>query len=177
VCRHPVASQPDEAQEIGRDGVILKAGGPGSRGVLQPVPSGSFGELAAYDGIEVPLKLVPVLVVLIAVALAPACDDNPTRPSALDLTGTWVGTSTYPNAPFQLVLTQTAGTLRGEYSDGLDRSLAVTGTYARPTMVIVVDFGDAKLNLNATLTSARSAQGVMFTSALGNREYPFTMTR
>jgi hypothetical protein len=123
------------------------------------------------------LKLVPIGLVVIAVALAPGCDDGPTRPSAFDLTGTWGGTSTYPNAPFQLVLTQTAVTLRGEYIDGLDRSLAVTGTYARPTIVIVVDFGDAKLNLTGTLTSARSAEGVMFTSALGNRDYPFTMTR
>ena len=116
--------------------------------------------------------------VLVAAVLGPACDeDTRTGPSALDMTGTWAGTSTYPNSPFQLSLTQTDGTLRGEYADGLDRSLAVTGTFAPPAFAIVVDFGDAKLNLNGTLVSPRAAQGNMFTSALGNRLYPFTMVR
>lgn len=123
------------------------------------------------------MKLAPAVLVLMASVLVPACDESPARPSSLDLTGTWTGTSTYPNAPFQLVLTQTDGTLEGEYSDGLDRSLAVTGAYTRPAFAIVVDFGDAKLNLAGTLTSVRSAEGVMFTSALGNRDYPFTMSR
>jgi hypothetical protein len=107
-----------------------------------------------------------------------ACDEQtPASPSETDLTGTWAGTSTYPNAPFQLSLTQADGTLRGQYRDGLDSSLSVTGTYSRPAMAIVVDFGDAKLNLNGNLVDARTVRGTMQTSALGNTPYPFTMTR
>jgi hypothetical protein len=113
-----------------------------------------------------------------AIAMTLACNDGgPTGPSPTDLTGTWTGTSTYPNAPFRLVLNQTGATLSGQYSDGLDRSIALTGTFSSPTFAIVVDFGDAKLNLNGSVAGARRAQGVMFTSALGNREYPFEMTR
>lgn len=124
------------------------------------------------------VKTAPAVAMLLACVLAPACGkDNPAGPTATDLTGAWTGTSTYPNAPFQLSLSETDGTLRGEYSDGLDRSLAVTGTFSNPTVAIVVDFGDAKLNLQGTILSARIVQGVMFTSALGNRQYPFTMTR
>ena len=124
------------------------------------------------------MKAPTAAVVALIALLALACDNgNPTGPSAEDMTGKWTGTSTYPNAPFQLTLNQDGETLRGQYSDGLDRSLAVTGTFSAPTFAIVVDFGDAKLNLNGTVLGARSAQGVMFTSALGNRQYPFTMTR
>jgi hypothetical protein len=75
------------------------------------------------------------------------------------------------------VLAQTGGVLSGEYRDGLDRSLAVSGTYTPPTFALVVDFGDAKLNLTGTVISARAAEGTMFTSALGNRPYPFQMIR
>ncbi len=119
--------------------------------------------------------------VAILLTLPLACDDNsptgPMGPTAADMTGAWTGTSTYPNAPFTLTLTQTAGSLRGQYSDGLDRSQSVTGTFTSPTFGIVVDFGDAKLNLNGSVVDARNAQGVMFTSALGNRQFPLTMTR
>ena len=118
-----------------------------------------------------------VLTVLVAL-LALACGHgSPTRPTPTDLTAVWAGTSTYPNAPFQLSLNQDGATLRGQYSDALDRSLAVTGTVISPTFTVVVDFGDAKLNLQGRMFDSRTAQGVMFTSALGNREYPFTMTR
>lgn len=117
-------------------------------------------------------------VALLSCLLAPGCDEKaPVAPSAADLTGTWNGTSTYPNAPFQLTLTQTGSTLRGQYADRLDRSIAVTGTFSSPTVALVVDFGDAKLNLDGTLGDARTVQGTMKTSALGNTPYPFTMTR
>jgi hypothetical protein len=119
------------------------------------------------------------LAFLLLVLLVPAsgCDDSPTQPSASDLTGTWNGTSTYPNAPFELKLTQTGTSLRGEYTDGLDHSTAVTGTLTSPSFAIVVDFGDAKLNITGAVQTARRAEGVMFTSALGNTMFPFTMTR
>jgi hypothetical protein len=118
-----------------------------------------------------------VLIVVVALITLSCNDESPTAPSATDMTGAWSGASTYPNAPFELSLTQTSGTLRGQYRDALDRSLAVTGTFTPPTFAIVVDFGDAKLNLNGSVLGPRSAQGVMFTSALGNRQDPFTMTR
>lgn len=124
------------------------------------------------------MKVARLLAVVLVCTLAPACgDDTTSGPSATNLTGTWVGTSTYPNAPFQLSLSQTNGAFKGEYQDRLDRSLAVTGTFSTPRMEIVVDFGDAKLNIQGTVQDGRTVQGVMFTSALGNREYPFSMTR
>ena len=76
-----------------------------------------------------------------------------------------------------ITLTQVGGTLRGEYADALDRSRSVTGTFTSPAFKIVVDFGDAKLNVSGTVLDPRTAQGVMFTSALGNRQFPMTMTR
>jgi hypothetical protein len=93
------------------------------------------------------------------------------------MTGTWSGMGTYPNSPFQLVLTQTDTALKGEYSDKLDRSTSVTGTYMEPAFSISVNFGDAGLIINGTLLSARSAQGTMSTPSLGNQVFGFTMTR
>jgi hypothetical protein len=126
-------------------------------------------------------KPMPFRYTLAVVALVSmlACDDgmSPTEPSPGDLTGAWTGTSTYPNAPFQLDLSQTDRTLRGQYRDRLDTGISVTGTLSSSTVAIVVDFGDAKLNLEGTVTTARRVQGTMFTSALGNTRYPFTMTR
>lgn len=118
-----------------------------------------------------------MLGVLVCALLWACAEDSPSRPSGTDLTGTWAGTSTYPNAPFQLSLTQTRVTLTGQYSDRLDRSLSVTGTYSSPTLAIVVDFGDAKLNLSGDVVDARTVRGTMQTSALGNTPYPFTMSR
>ena len=65
----------------------------------------------------------PLAVVALVSMLS--CDDGngPTEPGAGDLTGAWTGTSTYPNAPFQLDLTQTDRTLRGQYRDRLDDTL------------------------------------------------------
>lgn len=124
------------------------------------------------------MRRIAALALALACVLTPGCDgDSPTGPTTSDMTGTWTGTGTYPNMPFRLVLTQTGTTLRGEYSDQLDRSLSVGGTVTFPTFAIVIDFGDAKLNITGTVVTARQAEGSMFTSALGNRLYPFTMTR
>jgi hypothetical protein len=125
----------------------------------------------------VPVKTKRAALVVVLVSLALACDRSPTSPTAADMTGTWMGMSTYPNAPFSLNLTQVGGALRGQYSDALDRSQSVTGTFTGPAFAIVVDFGDAKVNLSGNMLDARTAQGVMFTSALGNRQFPLTMTR
>jgi len=124
------------------------------------------------------MRTLAILALTLACGVAPACNgDSPTAPTTADMTGTWTGTGTYPNMPFRLVLTQTGTTLRGEYSDQLDRSMSVGGTFTNPTFAIIIDFGDAKLNINGSMVTARTAEGSMFTSALGNRLYPFTMTR
>jgi hypothetical protein len=122
---------------------------------------------------------VALLATSIAVTIAAiACDrETSTTPSPLDLTGTWSGTGTYPNAPFQLALIQTGTNLRGSYRDRLDTSSLVTGTMTGELMTAVVDFGDAKLNFDGTVDGARQIRGTMRTSALGNTPFPFTMTR
>ena len=132
-------------------------------------------ERANWNWVPVKTRMGAPVVVLLILALA--CDRSPTSPTVADMTGTWTGMSTYPNAPFSLNLTQVGGTLRGQYSDALDRSQSVTGTFTSPTFTIVVDFGDAKVNLSGSVLDGRTAQGVMFTSALGTRQFPLTMTR
>lgn len=126
------------------------------------------------------MRIIYGIILTLACLTAPGCDhDSPTAPTPTisDLTGTWTGTGTYPNAPFQFVFTQTGTTLRGEYRDGHDRSLSVYGNYTSPTLVVDVDFGDGHLHFAGTVVNARTATGNMWTSALGNRLYPFTMTR
>lgn len=134
-------------------------------------------ERTNWNGVPVKTKTRTGALVVVLLILALACDRSPTSPTVADMTGTWKGISTYPNAPFSLHLTQVGGTFRGQYSDALDHSQSVTGTFTSPTFAIVVDFGDAKVNLSGTVLDARTAQGVMFTSALGNQQFPLTMTR
>ena len=122
------------------------------------------------------MRLISAVVLTLACTCALACD-SPAAPTTMDMTGTWSGTATYPNSPFQLILTQSGTSLRGEYSDRLDRTTSVTGTYTNPTFTISVNFGDAGLTINGTLSSARNAQGTMFTPSLGNQIFSFTMTR
>jgi hypothetical protein len=118
-----------------------------------------------------------VIVVALCCALCGCGSETPAGPSATDLTGNWSGTSTYPNAPFQFRLRQTGDTIRGDYADRHDSSIAAGGTLTGTSLTMVVDFGDAKLHFTATVVDAHTVQGDMFTSALGNRLYPFTMTR
>lgn len=122
------------------------------------------------------MRSISAAVIVLACFVLPGCD-SPVAPTTTNLSGTWTGTGTYPNMPFLLVLTQTGTTLRGSYRDQHDASLSVDGTFTDPTFAIVIDFGDAKLNITGTVVSARTVEGQMFTSALGNRLYPFTMTR
>lgn len=105
------------------------------------------------------------------------CQSSTTSPSAADLTGTWTGTGSYPNAPFEFRLTQTGSTLRGSYSDRHDSSSSIDGAVANGMMTAAVDFGDAKLHFEGTVEDARHVRGTMRTSALGNTPYPFTMAR
>ena len=103
--------------------------------------------------------------------------DVPAPPSASNLTGYWSGTGTYPNAPFKLALVQSGGQLRGIYVDRHDSSSSVSGAYSTPEFTLRIDFGDAVLFLECAIKDAREVNGVHRTSALGNRPYPFTMTR
>ncbi len=99
------------------------------------------------------MRLISAVVLALACVATHGCDqDSPTAPSPAmsDLTGTWTGTGTYPNAPFRFVFMQSGTTLRGEYSDGLDRSLSVGGTYTFPTFTVDVDFGDGHLHFAET---------------------------
>lgn len=128
--------------------------------------------------VEAIIRILSSAVLALSCIVASACPgDSPSAPTTSDMTGTWSGTGTYPNAPFQLVLTQTGTALKGEYSDRLDRSTSVTGTYTNPGFSISVNFGDAGLTINGTLATARSAQGTMFTPSLGNQMFPFNLAR
>jgi hypothetical protein len=122
--------------------------------------------------------LIRVAFTTAAIALA-ACNTqtSSSNPSALDLTGTWSGTGSYPNAPFELRLTQSGSSLRGSYSDRHDTSSSVTGSRDGSAITVSIDFGDAKLNVEGTIDDGRHVRGTMRTSALGNTPYPFAMTR
>ena len=104
--------------------------------------------------------------------------DTPNPPTTSNLTGTWSGTGSYPTAPFRLFLAQSGNTIVGYYEDQHDGG-RVTGTFGGSEFfTLVVDFGDGSLRLECNpITSPRQIQGVQRTSALGNRPYPFTMTR
>lgn len=122
---------------------------------------------------------VAALAAFAAVAITGIACNTPssTSPSVLDLSGTWTGTGSYPNTPFQLTLTQIGSSLRGSYADRHDSSSMVSGTLAGDVMTATIDFGDAKLHLEGTVEDVRRVRGTMRTSALGNTPYPFTMTR
>lgn len=130
---------------------------------------------------EAMLRAIRDGVILVGLATlmlaASACDGSGTSPSPIDVTGNWTGTGSYPNAPFQLTLTQSGSSLQGSYSDRLDASLAVTGTVTGSAMTLSVNFGDAQVHLEGTVATARRITGTMRTSALGNTPYPFIMTR
>jgi hypothetical protein len=100
---------------------------------------------------------------------------TPDSPTTSDLTGTWSGSGTYPNAPFTLFLEQTGITLVGYYRDQHDAGSV--SRFAAPIFTLRVDFGDAGLFLECAIDDARHIHGVMRTSALGNVPYPFSMTR
>src|SRR5919201_3833728 len=73
--------------------------------------------------------------------------DTPNPPTMSNLTGTWSGTGSYPNAPFHLFLAQSGDTIAGYYEDRHDRG-RVTGTFGgMEFFTLVVDFGDASLRL------------------------------
>lgn len=97
--------------------------------------------------------------------------------SESNLSGTWTGTGTYPNAPFTLTLTQTGNRLRGKYTDQHDSSVSVDGTLAGDFMSVNVNFGDAGLVIEGEVQDSHEIRGTMRTPSLGNRPYPFTMRR
>jgi hypothetical protein len=108
---------------------------------------------------------------------AATCGGSPAGPSAADVTGAWAGTGSYPNAPFQLTLTQTGTAVRGSYADRHDASQSVSGTLSCAVLTLAVDFGDAQVHVEGTVETARLVRGTMRTSALGNTPFPFTMVR
>lgn len=109
--------------------------------------------------------------------------DTPASPSTSNLTGYWTGVGTYPNNPFKLALIQTGNQFRGWYMDSKgDWSPDVTewpagGGITMPEFTLLVRFGDAGLLLECVVEDARRMKGVQRTPSLGNRPFPFDMTR
>ncbi|MGE5602043.1 MAG: hypothetical protein ACM30E_03270 [Nitrososphaerales archaeon] len=125
---------------------------------------------------------------------AGACGDNrtPAVTPVTDVSGTWVSsTSTYPNAPFQLVLTQTGQELSGSYSDRVDVSTSLSGGYLRigpgGSMNMQINLANGeKLHLHGTVFGPNTIKGDMevlvFQEVLGVLQsggtlYSYTMTR
>ena len=104
---------------------------------------------------------------------------TPASPSVSDLTGYWTGVGTYPNNPFKLALVQTGNQFRGSYVDskGDWSPDVVEWRVAMPEFTLLVRFGDAGLLLESVVDDARRVKGVQRTPSLGNRPYPFEMTR
>lgn len=105
-----------------------------------------------------------------------SCRDGPTAPSVRDLSGTWTGISSYPNAPFTLTLRHDGTRLSGSYRDNLDAGPVVDGVVEFPDFFFRVDFGDTKITFVGTFLDARSAAGEIRTPLLLH-DHPFTMTR
>ena len=104
----------------------------------------------------------------------------PTSPTVTDISGTWSGTSNYPNAPFQLTLTQRGSSLTGRYSDSSETDTPVTGIFG--TVIgeafMSVHSGDGRLLIDGTVIRDKSIQGLMSSTGLPQgSKYQFTMTR
>ena len=103
---------------------------------------------------------------------------TPTSPTVTDVSGTWSGTSTYPNAPFQLILTQSGSSLTGRYSDSSETDTAVTGIYGTVggSVFISLHSGDGRLFIDGTVIRERSIEGLLGLPQSA-KSYQFTMTR
>lgn len=103
---------------------------------------------------------------------------TPANPTTTDLTGTWSGTGTYPNAPFRLIIVQQETTLSALYQDQHDQGRARSGAaLSGNTMTLVIDFGDAGLEIVGTIDAPREMHGTMRTPSLGNFPHRFSATR
>jgi hypothetical protein len=120
------------------------------------------------------------LVIAVSLAVAPACDNDcggPTAPCIVyNLGGTWSGTSTYINAPFTMMLSQTGTTVSGEYRDQLDQG-SVSGTITGLSVVLDVNFGDTGIRLTGTIPERDRITGEIFVAVLAGRRFPFEMLR
>ena len=125
-------------------------------------------------------RLSLCLAVAVSLVAIPGCDDNcggPTAPCvAVNLGGTWSGTSTYINAPFTMTLTQSGTTVNGQYRDQLDQG-SVSGTVTGVSVVFDVNFGDTGIRLTGTIAERNRITGEIFVAALGGRRFPFEMRR
>jgi len=101
----------------------------------------------------------------------------PTSPTVTDVSGTWSGTSSYPNAPFQLTLSQSGSSLTGRYSDTSETDIPVTGFFGTVIgeQFISVHSGDGRLFIDGTVVREKSIQGLITLPQAA--KYQFTMTR
>ncbi len=120
--------------------------------------------------------------------VAAACGSTaktPTAPTLPDLSGTWSGTSSYPNAPFQLMLIQNGASLSGRYSDSSETDTAVTGLYLEPipggTASMSVHSGDGRLIIDGSVrrqSPIRTIEGnITLSQNTVSQSYPVTLTR
>ena len=125
-------------------------------------------------------RLVIGPVIAITLAAASGCGNDcggPTAPCIVyNLRGTWSGTSTYINAPFTMMLSQTGTTVSGQYRDQFDQG-SVSGTITGLAVVLDVNFGDTGIRLTGTIPERNRITGEIFVAVLGGRRFPFEMVR
>jgi hypothetical protein len=107
---------------------------------------------------------------------------TPTAPTVINLSGTWSGTSAYPNAPFQLTLTHSGSSLTGRYSDAFETDTAVAGVYINEPGIVSmsVHSADLRLFIDGTVIREKSIQGLISLPQPGVShppQYQFAMTR
>jgi hypothetical protein len=119
--------------------------------------------------------------------IVPGCGSAkaPTSPTLPDISGTWSGTSSYPNAPFQLILTQNGASLTGRYTDSSETDTAVTGLYLEPipggTASMSVHSGDGRLIIDGAVRRQNPLTTIEGNMTLSqnkvSQSYPVTLTR
>jgi len=107
---------------------------------------------------------------------------TPTAPTVINLSGTWSGTSAYPNAPFQLTLNHSGSSLTGRYSDAFETDTAVAGLFINEPGIVnmSVHSADLRLFIDGTVIGEKSVQGLISLPQPGVThppQYQFTMTR
>jgi hypothetical protein len=92
-----------------------------------------------------------------------------------DLTGVWVGTSDYVNAPFQFNLVQNGRLVYGTYQDQHDKGSA-GGVLAGNHIRLDVNFGDTGIRFEGTIETENRIRGTLLVPVLG-RTFTFEMIR
>lgn len=127
-----------------------------------------------------PARLLTALFIVIALAAVPGCESecSPTEPcqGAINLAGSWSGSSTYINAPFTMSLQQSGTTVTGHYQDRKDAG-SVSGSEVGPAITLDVNFGDTGIRLTGSVASNDRVSGEILVPVLGGQRFPFEMVR